>query len=82
MAMIRNREVITKQGSLMHYSNRDAVGTKVSGHYRQGGCLSGVSVKRGTTVICRNEILTKNQDSKVFRYISTNTLDECSIQLR
>ena len=34
VAVIRNREVVAKQGYLMYYSNRDAVGTKVSGHYR------------------------------------------------
>ena len=29
----------------------DAIGTKVSGRYRQGGRPSGVAVKRGSTVI-------------------------------
>ena len=27
-----------------------ADGTKVSGHYREGGCSSGVAIKRGSTV--------------------------------
>ena len=31
--------------------NGDAVGTKVSGRHRQGGRLSGVVVKRGSTVV-------------------------------
>ena len=25
-------------------------GTKVSGHYREGGCSSGMAIKRGSTV--------------------------------
>ena len=29
----------------------DAIGTKVSGRYRQGGRPSGVAVKRGSTVV-------------------------------
>ena len=40
-----------KQGVFMYYSNRDAIGTKVSGRNRQGGRLSGVAVKRGSTVV-------------------------------
>ena len=28
----------------------NAVGTKVSGHYREGGHSSGVAIKRGSTV--------------------------------
>ena len=34
----------------MYYSNRDAVGNKVGGCNRQGGRLSGVTIKRGSTV--------------------------------
>ena len=44
MAVVQNREVAAKQGFPMYYSDRDAVGTKVSGRYRQGGHLSGVVV--------------------------------------
>ena len=39
-----------KQGFLMYYSKGDAIGTKVSVRYRRGR-LSGVVVKRGSTVI-------------------------------
>ena len=42
------REVATNQGFYMYYLN--AVGTKVSGHYREGGRSSGVAIKRGSTV--------------------------------
>ena len=47
MAVVRNREVATKQGFLMYYSDR---GPKVSGLYKQGGRLSGMAVKSGSTV--------------------------------
>ena len=40
-----------KQGFLMYYSKGDAIGTKVSVRYRRSGRLSGVIVKRGSTVI-------------------------------
>ena len=40
-----------KQGFLMYYSKGDAIGTKVSVRYRRSGRLSGVVVKRGSTVI-------------------------------
>ena len=39
-----------KQGFLMYYSKGDAIGTKVSVRYRSGR-LSGVVVKRGSTVV-------------------------------
>ena len=39
-----------KQGFLMYYSKGDAIGTKVSVRYRRSGRLSGVVVKRGSTV--------------------------------
>ena len=39
-----------KQGFPMHYSKGDAIGTKVSVRYRRSGRLSGVVVKRGSTV--------------------------------
>ena len=38
------------RGFLSTILNGDAVGTKVSGRYRQGGRSSGVAVKRGSTV--------------------------------
>ena len=41
-----------KQGFLMYYSKGDAIGTKVSVRYRRSGRLSGVVVKRGSTVVC------------------------------
>ena len=34
----------------MYYSKGDAIGTKVSVRYRRSGRLSGVVVKRGSTV--------------------------------
>ena len=40
-----------KQGFLMYYSKGDAIGTKVSVRYRRSGRLSGVVVKRGSTVL-------------------------------
>ena len=53
-----------KQGFLMYYSKGDAIGTKVSVRYRRSGRLSGVVVKRGSTVyiyiylfFCTNEFL-------------------------
>ena len=42
-----------KQGFLMYYSKGDAIGTKVSVSYRRSGHLSGVVVKRGSTVYQR-----------------------------
>ena len=39
------------RGFLSIILNGDAVGTKVSGRHRQGGRLSGVVVKRGSTVM-------------------------------
>ena len=42
-----------KQGFLMYYSKGDAIGTKVSVRYRRSGRLSGVVVKRGSTVILK-----------------------------
>ena len=52
LAVIQSREVATKQGFLNYSTilNSDAVGTKVSVCYRQGGRESGVVVKRGSTV--------------------------------
>ena len=46
VAVIRSREVAVIRG----YLTGDAIGTKVSGHCRQGGHTSGVAVKRGSTV--------------------------------
>ena len=48
MAVAWNREVTAKQGFLMYYSDKDAVGTKVSGRYSHR--VSGVAVKRSSTV--------------------------------
>ena len=45
-----------KQGFLMYYSKGDAIGTKVSVRYRRSGRLSGVVVKRGSTVHQNNSI--------------------------
>ena len=39
-----------KRGFLMYYSKGDAIGTKVSVRYRRSGRLSGVVVKRGSTI--------------------------------
>ena len=49
-AVIRSRGVAAKQGFLMYYTKGDAIGTKVSVRYRESGRLSGVVVKRGSTV--------------------------------
>ena len=46
-----------KQGFLMYYSKGDAIGTKVSVRYRRSGRLSGVVVKRGSTVVNKCTIL-------------------------
>ena len=40
-----------KQGFLKYYTKGDAIGTKVSVRYRESGRLSGVVVKRGSTVL-------------------------------
>ena len=42
------RGVATNQEFYKYHFN--AVGTKVSGHYREGGLSSGVAIKRGSTV--------------------------------
>ena len=49
-AVIRNRGVAAKQGFLMHYTKDVAIGTEVSVRYKESGRLSGVVVKRGSTV--------------------------------
>ena len=46
-----------KQGFLMYYSKGDAIGTKVSVRYRRSGRLSGVVVKRGSTVYSNRAII-------------------------
>ena len=43
------RGMATNQGFYKDYFN--AVGTKVSGHEREGGRSSGVAIKRGSTVL-------------------------------
>ena len=40
------------KGVLYNYNN--VAGTKVSGHYREGGLSSGVAFKRGSTVLLFN----------------------------
>ena len=40
-----------KQGFLMYYSKGDAIGTRVSVRYRRSGRFSEVVVKRGSTVV-------------------------------
>ena len=39
-----------KQGFLKYCFDSNTIGTKVSGRYRRSGRLSGVVVKRGSTV--------------------------------
>ena len=50
MSVIQSRGLATKQGSLMYYTKGVAIGTEVSVRYREGGGLSGVVIKRGSTV--------------------------------
>ena len=45
-----------KQGFLMYYSKGDAIGTKVNVRYRRSGRLSGVVVKRGSTVAAAKQL--------------------------
>ena len=50
----KNVAVIEKwppNGFLKYYSEWRCSWTKVNGRYREGGCLSGVAVKRGSTVM-------------------------------
>ena len=49
-AVVRSRGVAAKQGFRQYYFYSDAIGTKVSVRYRRSGRLSGVVVKRGSTV--------------------------------
>ena len=49
-----------KQGFLMYYSKGDAIGTKVSVRYRRSGRLSGVVVKRGSTVYSTLPLISYN----------------------
>ena len=51
VAIIPSRGVATKQGLLMYYTKGDTIGTKVSVRYRESSDLSGVVVKRGSTVV-------------------------------
>ena len=50
VAIIWSRGAATNQDFLCTILYGDAVGTKVSGRYRQGGRSSGVAVKMGSTV--------------------------------
>ena len=56
-AIIQSREVAVNQGFLKYYLNGDAVGTKVSGCYRQGGRSSEVVVKKGSTIAVKTKSL-------------------------
>ena len=57
-----------KQGFLMYYSKGDAIGTKVSVRYRRSGRLSGVVVKRGSTVtLIRALNLSQNKQTNTFK---------------
>ena len=56
-AIIWSREVAANQGFLKYYLNGDAVGTKVSGRYRQGGHSSEVVVKKGSTIAVKTKCL-------------------------
>ena len=51
MAVVRSWGVAAKQGFLMYYTKGVAIGTAVSVRYRESGRLSGVVVKRGSTVL-------------------------------
>ena len=42
--------MVAKQRFLKYYFDSNTIGTKVSGRYRKRGRLSGVVVKRGSTV--------------------------------
>ena len=50
-AVVRSRGVAIKQGFLMYYTKGIAIETEVGVRYRENGCLSGVVVKRGSTVL-------------------------------
>ena len=50
VAVVRSRGWPPTRGFLSTILYGDAIGTKVSGRYRQGGRPSGVAVKRGSTV--------------------------------
>ena len=50
VAVVRNRGVAAKQGFLMYYTKGIAIGTEVSVRYKESGRLSGLVVKRGSTV--------------------------------
>ena len=56
-----------KQGFLMYYSKGDAIGTKVSVRYRRSGRLSGVVVKRGSTVCPSQEVVSVMWYSEVLK---------------
>ena len=49
-AVVRSRGVAAKQGFLMYYTKGVAIGTEISVRYKESGRLSGVVVKRGSTV--------------------------------
>ena len=58
VAVIRSRGVAAKQGFLMYYTKGDVIGTKVRVRYRESGRLSGVVVKRGSTVYIKLKMQT------------------------
>ena len=49
-AIVRSRGVAAKQGFIMCYTKGVAIGSEVTVRYRESGRLSGVVVKRGSTV--------------------------------
>ena len=51
MATIGTKDFGNYRGVATNRGFINAVGTKVSGHYREGGHLTGVAIKRGSTVI-------------------------------
>ena len=50
-AVVQSRGVAAKQGFIMYYTKGVAIGTEVSVRYRESGRLSGVVVKKGSTVV-------------------------------
>ena len=49
-AVVRSRGVAAKQGFIVYYTKGVAIRTEVGVRYRESGHLSGVVVKRGSTV--------------------------------
>ena len=49
-AVVRSRGVAAKEGFIIYYTKGIAIGTEVTVRYKESGRLSGVVVKRGSTV--------------------------------